>query len=188
MAHKRFTAAACVLPSGRVAELGGAGADDVSRKDDGEVFDPVKREWEPLPAEMAHFHSNKSAVAVSGGLLVVSVDKDNALNELHNEGSGRWFQLPHAMSVPRASTGLVSVPAAALTAQQQNSVESAAGFQSQEAFTMLVPVKKKKQWRRHHSGVTAEELDWPGAPSAAVAAGSSAAAMSQGSQQEVASD
>jgi hypothetical protein len=109
MTHKRFTAAACVLLSGRVAELGGAGADDVSRKD-GEVFDPVKREWEPLPAEMAHFHSNKSAVAVSGGLLVVSVDKDNDPNELHNEGSRRWFQLPHAMSVPRASTGLVSVP------------------------------------------------------------------------------
>jgi hypothetical protein len=113
MAHERSLAAACVLPSGRVAVVGGYGTDNVARKD-GEVFDPVKREWEPLGAEMAHYHCKISAVTVAGGVLLVSVDEDRDPNELYDEGSGQWFQLPHAMVKPREGTGLVSVPASAL--------------------------------------------------------------------------
>ena len=114
MAHKRSHLAACVLPSGRVAVVGGVDTDGDDRKD-GEVFDPVKREWEPLGAEMAHHHPNISTVAVAGGLLAVSVAEDHDRNELYDEESGRWFALPHAMVQPREATGLASVPAAALS-------------------------------------------------------------------------
>jgi hypothetical protein len=114
MAHTRAGAAACVLPSGRVAVVGGVDTDGDDRKD-GEVFDPVKREWEPLGAEMAYQHFNISAVAVAGGLVVVSEDGD-IHNELYDEESGRWVTLPHAMVSRRGGAGLVSVPAAALTA------------------------------------------------------------------------
>ena len=80
------------------------------------MFDPVKREWEPLGAEMAYQHFNISTMAVAGGLLAVSVDEDRDPNELYDEGSGRWFRLPHAMVEHRKATGLISVPAAALAA------------------------------------------------------------------------
>jgi hypothetical protein len=70
MTHKRYTSAACVLPSGRVAVVGGDGTDGKARKD-GEVYDPVKREWEPLWAEMAHQHADTNLVAVAGGLVAV---------------------------------------------------------------------------------------------------------------------
>jgi hypothetical protein len=96
-----------------VAVVGGFGTDGAVRKD-GEVFDPVKREWEPLGAEMAHVHGNPRTVAVAGGMLLVSVDEDDDPNELYDEGSGQWFKLPHAMLQPREATGLVSVPASAL--------------------------------------------------------------------------
>jgi hypothetical protein len=112
MAHERSHAAACVLPSGRVAVVGGSGTDGVLRKD-GEVFDPVKREWKPLGAEMAHQHGNSSAVAVAGGLLAVG---GRVAPELYDEESGRWLTLPHTMVEPRRNAGLVSVSAAALTA------------------------------------------------------------------------
>jgi hypothetical protein len=102
-----------MLPSGRVAVVGGAGTDGDERKD-GEVFDPVKREWEPLGVEMADKHANTSAVAVAGGLLAVAEAEDYGRNELYDEQSGRWFQLPHAMVQPRDGTGLVSAPASAL--------------------------------------------------------------------------
>ena len=115
MAHARTVPAAFMLPSGQVAVVGGTSTDEVFRKD-GEVFDPVKREWEPLGAEMAHYHGKISAVAVAGGMLLVSVDEDRDPNELYDEGSGRWFRLPHAMVEHRKATGLISVPAAALVA------------------------------------------------------------------------
>jgi hypothetical protein len=123
MAHERSHAAACVLPSGRVAVVGGKGADD-SVRNDGEVFDPVKREWEPLGTEMAHNHINISAVAVAGGMLVVSVDEDDDPNELYDEESGRWFRLPHAMVKPRYGVGLASVFAGARVAQGSSSSRS----------------------------------------------------------------
>jgi hypothetical protein len=123
MAHERSNAVACVLPSGRVAVVGGEGTDGdlpdgVDRKD-GEVFDPVKREWEPLGAEMANDRENISAVAVAGGLIVARhAAEDEELyssEELYDEESGRWFELPqHPMAEPRMSTALVSVPVAAL--------------------------------------------------------------------------
>jgi hypothetical protein len=111
LAHARSYAAACVLPSGRVAVVGGVSAHDFDRTD-GEVFDTVKREWEPLGAEMADEHVSISAVAVAGGLLAVGVSPP----ELYDEGSGRWLTLPHAMVQPRSNVGLVSASAAALTA------------------------------------------------------------------------
>ena len=113
MAHERSLHAACLLPSGRVAVVGGQGADGVNCKD-GEVFDPVQREWEPLGAEMAHEHVDISAVAVAGGMLLVSVDEDADPNELYDEESERCYQLPYAMVQPRCGAGLVSVPTAAL--------------------------------------------------------------------------
>jgi hypothetical protein len=113
MTHKRHcTSTACVLPSGRVAVVGGYGADGAARKD-GEVFDPEKREWELLGAEMARPHANISAVAVCSGLVVAG---GNKLPELFEEESGRWVALPHAMAEPRQGTGLISLPAAALVA------------------------------------------------------------------------
>jgi hypothetical protein len=127
MAHERSFLPACVLPSGRVAVLGGVGTDDDMRKD-GEVYDPVKREWEPLGAEMASKlgksltypaaefgQISSNVMVVVGGLVAVGVGGDGNPNELYDEGSGRWFKLPHAMVKPRHSAGLVSVPAAALT-------------------------------------------------------------------------
>jgi hypothetical protein len=112
MAHERSGPAMCVLPSGRVAVLGGAGTDGYIRKD-GEVFDPVKREWEPLGAETASTHGNVSAVSVAGGLLAVG---GTTRPELYDEESRRWFRLPHTMVEPRSGGGLVSVPASALIA------------------------------------------------------------------------
>jgi hypothetical protein len=118
MAHARASAAASVLPSGRVVVLGGRDTDGTTRKD-GEVFDPVKREWEPLGAEMAHRHGNISTLAVAGAVLAVGGAEDKIKPELYDEESRRWFRLPHAMAKPRdgvrrSSAGLVSVPATAL--------------------------------------------------------------------------
>eukprot|EP01043_Picozoa_sp_COSAG02_P043907 COSAG02_NODE_3865_length_6124_cov_27.767303_7_plen_272_part_00 len=123
MVNERIQAAACVLPTGRVAVVGGGGKYGGDRPD-GEVFDPVKREWEPLGAWMAEAHSCISAVAVAGGMLLVSVDEDDQQNELYDEESGRWFQLPHVMVKPRYGAGLVSVPAGALVAQASSSSRS----------------------------------------------------------------
>ena len=71
------------------------------------------REWEPLGADMAHNHPNISTMAVAGGLLAVG---GGHMAELYDEGSGRWFTLPHAMFQWRGGAGLISMPAAALTA------------------------------------------------------------------------
>ena len=38
------------------------------------------------------------------------------LDELFDEASGRWFELPHPMAHPRNSTRVVSIPASALEA------------------------------------------------------------------------
>ena len=77
------------------------------------MFDPVKREWEPLGADMAHNHPNISIMAVAGGLLAVG---GGIAAELYDEGSGRWVTLPHAMVQPRGAAGLISVPVGALGA------------------------------------------------------------------------
>jgi hypothetical protein len=103
-----------VLPSGRVAVVGGYGTNNAARKG-GEVFDPVKREWEPLGAEMAYQHFNISTMAVAGGLIAVG---GTAKPELYQEECGRWFSLPRRTLRARAklsNVGLVSMPATALS-------------------------------------------------------------------------
>ena len=39
---------------------------------------------------------------------------DVLFDELFDEASGRWFELPHPMAQPRRSTYVVSLPASAL--------------------------------------------------------------------------
>ena len=73
----------------------------------------MKREWEPLGAEMTEAHASISTMAVAGGLLAVG---GGIAAELYDEGSGRWVMLPHAMVQPRGAAGLISVPAGALGA------------------------------------------------------------------------
>merc|ERR1711969_499099 len=61
MEHKRAAFTCCVLPSGRVAAVGGVGTDGRNRND-AEVFDPVARTWQPLPP-MAHVRGAPGVVA-----------------------------------------------------------------------------------------------------------------------------
>jgi hypothetical protein len=101
MAHARDQAAGCVLPSGRFVVLGGVGADGQLRKD-GEVFDPVRRVWEPLPADMTCERADFGAEAVAGGLLVSGGGGDEShAPELYDEESSHWFTLPHQRDAPR---------------------------------------------------------------------------------------
>ena len=58
---------------------------------------------------------------MAGGLLAVGGalrDDEGNLppDELFDEASGQWFELPHPMAEPRSSIRLVSLPAAAVTA------------------------------------------------------------------------
>ena len=119
MADKRAYAAVCVLPSGRVAVVGGKGVDRQARQD-GEAFDPVKQTWEPLP-EMDVASVSPAAAPVAGGMIVAG----NETVDLFDEESGRWLMLPHPMGQPRVSTQLVSLPASAL--QAAGAAHAAAG-------------------------------------------------------------
>ena len=47
-------------------------------------------------------------------------------NELFDEASGRWFELPHPMAEPRLSAPVVSLPAAALAPPPAEGVAAAA--------------------------------------------------------------
>ena len=51
---------------------------------------------------------------------------DVLFDELFDEASGRWFELPHPMAEPRRSTSLVSLPAAALAAPAVGAAAAAA--------------------------------------------------------------
>ena len=108
MEHERGQSSVCVLPSGRVAVVGGIGADGVSRKDC-EAFDPVKRTWEALP-EMAVAIRGPGAAPVAGGMVVAG----RLTVELFDEENGQWLTLPHPMARLRDITRLVSLPASAL--------------------------------------------------------------------------
>ena len=101
------TAGCCVLPSGRVAVVGGLG-DGGKARPNGEMFDPAAQTWHPLPPSAAHERDGAVAavVAVMGGLLAVG---RGTFNELFEEASGRWFGLPHPMVEPRVGTELVSL-------------------------------------------------------------------------------
>ena len=114
MAHARSAAAGCVLPSGRFAVLGGGSADqDGEDRSDGEVYDPVRRVWEPLPAEMAVSRYGSFAAPVPGGLIVAGGNNDDAIDsaELYEEASGRWFRLPHRKPDKAVSFSLVNLSA-----------------------------------------------------------------------------
>eukprot|EP01045_Picozoa_sp_COSAG04_P006676 COSAG04_NODE_333_length_16525_cov_32.050527_4_plen_362_part_00 len=115
-ARERDGAGCCVLPSGRVAVADGMGS-DYRRRRDGEAFDPETRTWQPLPP-MAHRRSGHGVVAVAGGLLVVGGRNKLDPDELFDEASGRWFELPRPMAEPRVSARAVSLPAAALAPPQ----------------------------------------------------------------------
>ena len=113
MAEGRGAAGCCVLRSGQVAVVGGYDNNDgYAHLRTGEVFDPEAQTWQPLPP-MAHERQLLGVVAVAGGLLAVGGNED-VPNELFDEETGRWFELPHPMADPRYSTSLVSLPAAAL--------------------------------------------------------------------------
>ena len=125
MAHERADGAACVLPSGRVAMVGGYGVDGQIVESD-EAYDPVKQTWEPLPeipeiSETAIVRNSVSAEPVAGGMIVVG----DETAELFDEEIGRWLTLPHAMAQPREFTQLVSLPASAL--QSAAAAAAAAG-------------------------------------------------------------
>jgi kelch-like protein 17 (actinfilin)/kelch-like protein 20 len=116
MAHARYAASGCMLPSGRFAVLGGSGEDEglgIGRED-AEAFDPVSRAWEPLPP-MPRDMTGGAAVAVAGGLLavggVVLGGDDHADAMLFDEESGRWFMLPGRMPTGREAHGLTTIPA-----------------------------------------------------------------------------
>ena len=56
---------------------------------------------------------------MAGGLLAVGGARADAAgglppDELFDDGSGRWFELPHPMAEPRRDTAVVPLPAAAL--------------------------------------------------------------------------
>ena len=70
---------------------------------------------------MAHARAWHGVVAVAGGLLAVGGTPNEpddegsaAPDELFDEASGRWFELPHPMAEPRYETCAVSLPASAL--------------------------------------------------------------------------
>ena len=111
MAHARTGAAGHVLPSGRFAVLGGRSREwqGSTVRSDGEVYDPVRRVWEPLPAEMASWRSDFSAAPVPGGLIVAGGSVDGKA-ELYDEASGCWFTLPHSQTDGVEFVSLVSVP------------------------------------------------------------------------------
>ncbi len=119
LAHARAGAAGCVLPSGRVAVVGGKSSE--LQHDHGEAFDPETRTWQPL-TPMAHARGEPAVVAVAGGMLAVggavgaNPDDEGELPpaELFDEASGRWFELPHPMAEPRRTCSAVSLPATAL--------------------------------------------------------------------------
>ena len=63
-----------------------------------------------------------------GGVHPVHPDEGNMpSDELFDEASGRWFELPHPMAEPRGSTRVVSLPAAAMTAGAAAAAGAAAG-------------------------------------------------------------
>ena len=112
MAHERFDLVVCVLPSGRVAVVGGFGADGPrTHGEECEAFDPdpVKRTWEALP-EMAVAIRGPGAAPVAGGMVVAG----RLTVELFDEENGQWLTLPHPMARLRDITRLVSLPASAL--------------------------------------------------------------------------
>ena len=63
------------------------------------------------------FNNVVAALGV-GGLLAVGSNIVDTPNELFDEASGRWFELPHPMANPRKNMVAVALPAAVLAQQQ----------------------------------------------------------------------
>ena len=59
-------------------------------------------------------------------MLAVAGAGNRTPHELFDEASGRWFELPHPMTEPRAAAHVVSLPAAALTPPAAAAVAGAA--------------------------------------------------------------
>lgn len=103
MAHERWAAGAARLPSGRIAVVGGR---DSMRT--AEAFDTRTSQWQPLP-DMQSGRFMHAVVAVPGGLLAIGgtavpeLPASWAPDELFDEASQQWFELPHPMQVPRRS-------------------------------------------------------------------------------------
>eukprot|EP01052_Picozoa_sp_SAG31_P008876 SAG31_NODE_455_length_15433_cov_4.248728_11_plen_328_part_00 len=112
MGEERSNTGCCVLPSGRVAVVGG-GNNNSRAKNDGEAFDPEAQTWQPLPP-MARYRQGHGVVAVAGGLLALGGSTDDGPDELFDEASGRWFELPHPMAEPRKYARVLSLPKKAL--------------------------------------------------------------------------
>jgi len=114
MEYERSAASGCILSSGRVAVVGGYNNDGPGGLRDGEVFDPETQTWQFLPA-MQHGRYGHGVVAVADSLLAMGGAFGNPLDELFDEASGRWFELPHPMAEPRSSFTAVSLPVSALS-------------------------------------------------------------------------
>ena len=107
-----------MLPSGRVAVVGGEGETGGELRADGEALDLRARVWEPLPP-LQHGRTGFGLVAVAGGMLAVgggSAEDDDAAaedtpGELFDEALGRWFELPHRMAGPALGVCAVSLAA-----------------------------------------------------------------------------
>lgn len=108
----RYGAGCCVLPSGRVAVVGGCHGHNYPRSV--EVLDlraaGAARAWQLLPL-MADKRVFPGVVSVAGGMLVVGWPSV----ALYDEEKERWFQLPHQMVEPRAHTAVVSLATDVIT-------------------------------------------------------------------------
>eukprot|EP01047_Picozoa_sp_COSAG01_P019959 COSAG01_NODE_1125_length_11596_cov_8.205532_2_plen_542_part_00 len=114
----RYGAGCCVLPSGRVAVVGGchgqSGNDAHNHHRSVEFLDlraaGAARAWQLLPL-MADKRVFPGVVSVAGGMLVVGWPSA----ALYDEDQERWFQLPHQMVEPRAHTAVVSLASDVIT-------------------------------------------------------------------------
>jgi hypothetical protein len=118
MNRRRYGAGCCVLPSGRIAVVGGR--DDHHAHNDAELLDLQARTW-TMVAQVLPGVGNRACpgvVSIAGGMLVVGTGirrnsgNDTLLqspNALFDEETEQWFQLPHPMVEPRATTCVVSV-------------------------------------------------------------------------------
>ena len=125
----------CVLPSGRIAVVGGWSDQPLPYHHHADVFDPEARTWTPLPSSGSRASANSAlrqlgncgVAPVAGGLVAITWYAPKSHIELFDEESGRWFVLPHPMAELRRKAVAVSVPVAALTLPAAGAAAGAAG-------------------------------------------------------------
>jgi hypothetical protein len=115
MTTARNLAAACVLPDGRFAVVGG----DDSGHCFGEVYDSARNEWTPLPAPIGMVGGVgecATLLPVAGGMLILGRVADDRSTErgLLDVESQRWLKLPHGVGPWGQCATAVSVPAVVL--------------------------------------------------------------------------